>query len=160
MVKEIWRKAASSSCHLTFTTANWFLGPRPHIIHAFGAHVNQLSNGISIGSAVLRTLQQRLQNAFQSSRQPVKSSLSLGDLDLHLIHGSLGYPNQLPKRNFHWFSRTWPTHGQTHRQTTLLRSHSPRLMQCMRCGLKRKSTKRYISKKSFTWLKNVKRFYI
>ena len=47
----------------------------------------------------------------------------MGDLDLHLIHGSLGPPESARKRvswsvqPFLQGSRTWPTDWQTHRQT-------------------------------------------
>ena len=72
---------ATSLCTSWLPSNTWFLGP----IRAHNP------NGISIGSAVFAQLTAECPYTLQwDAPSPSKLPLSMGDLDPHLIHGSLG----------------------------------------------------------------------
>jgi len=93
----------------------WFLGPT-RVLNP---------NGSSIGSAVFAQLTADCPHTLQwATRPPSKFPFSRGDLNTHLIHGSLGPPEFSTQTHLDRFSRfaglTSVTDLQTDRQTTLL----------------------------------------
>jgi len=76
------------------------------------------------------TLLKQHSNAFQLAGQPLKLPFPLGDLSLHVIHGSLG-PSESPQiaswsvQHFLWGAQTWPTDGQTDGQRCSICSNRP-----------------------------------
>jgi len=71
----------------------------------------QISNDISIGSAVFAQLTAESRYTLQRGRPfpPLKLSLPTGDLDLHLMVSS-AHQNPQPTRHLHRFSRFCTTH--------------------------------------------------
>jgi len=126
VVNEFWQKAASPSCHPSrlrmdssdrpcipsntcFLMPTWVSSP----------------NGISIVSAVFRTMLQMLPMLVSGANNSQNCPSPSRDQHLNVIYGSLGPPNSAPQtasrsvQPFSQCSRTWPTdtHTQTDRQT-------------------------------------------
>ena len=145
--------ARSGQCNLTtgrIATAHWYSPCRlrqcaPHLIHApLGPPESkiQIPNGVSIGSAVFAQLTAECPYTVQwSAHSPSKLALPMWDLDLHLIHGSLGPPQsltQMASRSVQPFlqgSLLWHTDRRTNHATRSVIIGRIYVYVVLRCGL-------------------------
>jgi len=68
-------------------------GSRPHLTRFFGLIRAQNPNGIMIDSAIFAQMTTECPHTYNGTPlPPSKLPISNGDLDPHLIHGSLGQP--------------------------------------------------------------------
>jgi len=91
----------------------------------------QMPNGISISSAVFTRLTAESCNTSQRDAvSPPTYAFQWGDLDLHLLYGSLGHSSTQPKRHLDRFSRfaglTTVTDRPTDRLTDRTTDHATR----------------------------------
>jgi len=100
------------------------MGSGPHLIYGSLTHPSHIPNGISIASAVFAQL--TAESPYTSQRATTfprwKLPIRMGDLDLHLIRGSLGPTESNLWQRHSRFSRFCRTHvddRQTDRRTTL-----------------------------------------
>ena len=94
VVKEFWQEAASQGGG--FFTGEQLMWHRPVGGNAVGcsSHVDAVIDFVLLG-----TPQQWLAMLFNGPDNHQYCPLLLGDVDPHLIRGSLGHPSQLPKRH-------------------------------------------------------------